>query len=327
MRYCTSKSYIYKVCFPMINKLYSQWFIGISILLSSLGCSAHEYTVKRVAAGIFYHQGVHEEPSEANMGAIANVGFIIGERCIAVIDSGGSYLEGENLYRAVREQSDLPICYVINTHVHPDHLFGNAAFKSTDTKFIGHEKLPAAIAARESFFSKTFKETLGKAYTGTEFISPSITVAIGSPKTIELGNRQLILTAYSTSHTDHDLTVLDKNTNTLWTGDLLFMGRIPVMDGSINGWISTMKTLQSMTLDNVIPGHGEASNDKWQKGLEAQLHYFELIRDEIRVIINDMGTIEQASKQVGLSEEGKWELFPDYHRRNITASFVELEWE
>jgi len=310
-----------------MNKLSIQFYIGVSLLLSSMGCSANEYSVKEVANGIFYHQGVNEEPSEANMGAIANVGFIIGERCIAVIDSGGSYLEGTYLLKAIREHSVLPICYVINTHVHPDHLFGNAVFKSDHTEFIGHEKLPAAISARESYFAKTFKETLGKAYTGTEFVFPNMTVSVGSPKIIDLGKRELTLTAYSTSHTDNDLTVLDNKTNTLWTGDLLFSGRIPVMDGSINGWIETMKTLQTMNPSTVIPGHGEATNTKWQADLAAQLHYFELIRNQIRVIINDMGTIEEATKEVGLSEKNKWELFPYYHRRNITASFVELEWE
>jgi quinoprotein relay system zinc metallohydrolase 2 len=297
------------------------------LLFATTGCSANNYPVNEVSSGIFYHQGVHEDPLESNMGAIANVGFIIGEQCVAVIDSGGSYLEGEYLRKAVKKQTELPICYVINTHVHPDHIFGNAAFKQDTPDFIGHEKLPAAMAARKDFFAKTFKEILGKAYPGTEFISPNITVSIDSPITIDLGNRLLTLTAYSTSHTDHDLTVLDNKTNTLWTGDLLFMGRIPALDGSINGWITTMEKLQEIPYSAVIPGHGEASTDKWQQGLIAQLHYFKLIRDEIRVIINDMGTIEQASKQVGLDEEKNWELFQDYHRRNVTASFVQLEWE
>jgi quinoprotein relay system zinc metallohydrolase 2 len=301
---------------------------SISFFLSlASGCSADEYVVQKVAEGIFYHQGVHEDATEENIGAIANVGFIVGERCVAVIDSGGSYLEGTYLRHAVKQQTDLPICYVINTHVHPDHLFGNAAFKADNPAFIGHEKLPAAIQARESFFTKTFKQILGKSYAGTELIPPSQTVAIDHPVTIDLGNRLLTLTSYSTSHTDNDLTVFDNKTNSLWTGDLLFMKRIPVMDGSINGWIKTIKELQAMSLNAVIPGHGEASTNKWQKGLEDELRYLSLIRDEIRVIINDMGTIEQASKQVGLSEEGSWELFPEYHRRNVTASFVQLEWE
>ena len=80
-------------------------------------------------------------------------------------------------------------------------------------------------------------------------------------------------------------------------------------------------------LQFIVPGHGQASGDLWQQGLKSQHRYFTTLRDEIRLIIEDMGTIDQASKQVGLNEENNWELFPQYHRRNITASFVQLEWE
>ena len=308
--------------------LISLRLIGLVVLIFFISsCGSENYSVSEVTTGIYYHQGIHEDASEKNFGAIANVGFIVGEQCIAVIDSGGSYLEGSYLRAAIKKHSDLPICYVINTHVHPDHLLGNAAFTDNKPEYIGHEKLPAALAAREDYFERVFKETLGDAYAGTEFIAPTITVSIGQPLTIDLGNRPLTLTAYTTSHTDHDLTILDQTTNTLWTGDLLFMERIPVMDGSINGWIETTQHLQTMDLAFVIPGHGIASNDKWQQGLADQLRYFNLIRDEIRVIINNLGTIDQASKQVGIPEQNSWELFDLYHRRNVTASFVQLEWE
>lgn len=302
--------------------------IGLFALVFLSSCYADKnYSVSEVSPGVYYHQGIHEDATEANIGAIANVGFIVGERCVAVIDSGGSYLEGTYLRHAIKKQTDLPICYVINTHVHPDHLLGNAAFKDDSPQFVGHEKLPTAIAARQDYFAKNFKDTLGKAYIGTEFISPTHTVSIDQPITIDLGNRLLTLTAYSTSHTDNDLTVLDNTTKTLWTGDLLFMSRIPVLDGSINGWLKTMQQLQSMDLNFVIPGHGNAGSNEWQQGLIAQIKYFTVLRDEIREIINNMGTIKEATQTVGLQEASNWELFQEYHRRNITASFVELEWE
>jgi quinoprotein relay system zinc metallohydrolase 2 len=301
---------------------------GLFILLFLMTSYADEnYSVSKVTTGIFYHQGVHEDPSEQNMGAIANVGFIIGENCVAVIDAGGSYLEGTYLRRAIKKQTDLPICYVINSHVHPDHLLGNAAFKEDSPQFIGHQRLPAAIVARQDFFARTFKETLGEAYTGSEFIIPTVTVPIDQPLTIDLGNRILTLTAYSTSHTDNDLTILDNTTKTLWTGDLLFMGRIPALDGSINGWLKTMQQLQSMDLEFVIPGHGDAGCTQWQQGLLDQIRYFTVLRKGIREVINNMGTIDQATQDIGLEEANNWELFQQYHRRNITASFVELEWE
>jgi len=304
----------------------------LSLLITSCNSesaneSSNNYPIKQVTEGIYYHQGVHQDASEENIGAIANVGFIIGERCVAVIDSGGSYLEGTYLRQAIKTKTDLPVCYVINTHVHPDHTFGNAAFKDDNPEFVGHEKLPAAMVSRQSFFAKVFKETLGAAYEGTEFISATRTVSVDSPVTLDLGNRPLTITAYSTSHTDHDVTVLDNKTKTLWTGDLLFMERIPVLDGSINGWLSTMKQLKTLDLNYVVPGHGTASNDLWQQGFENQIRYFTILRDEIRIIIADMGTIEQATTQVGITEQNSWELFPEYHSRNITAAFVQLEWE
>tara|TARA_R110002050_G_scaffold269917_1_gene412381 strand:+ start:1866 stop:2765 length:900 start_codon:yes stop_codon:yes gene_type:complete len=299
----------------------------MAFVFSTYSYADEQYSVTEVSTGVFYHQGIHEDATEENIGAIANVGFIIGEQCVAVIDSGGSYLEGTYLRAAIKKQTDLPICYVINSHVHPDHLLGNAAFKVDSPKFIGHEKLPAAIAARQDYFARTFKEILGQAYTGTEFIHPTLTVSIDKPITIDLGNRLLTLTAYSTSHTDNDVTVLDNNTKTLWTGDLLFIDRIPALDGSINGWLAVMQQFQSMDLDFVIPGHGKAGCNEWQHGLLAQINYFTVIRNEIREIIQDMGTIDEATQNVGLEEANKWELFELYHRRNITASFVELEWE
>jgi quinoprotein relay system zinc metallohydrolase 2 len=296
-------------------------------ITSNVSLSEERYPVIEVMNGIYLHQGIHQDANRENYGAIANVGFIVGEKCIAVIDSGGSYKEGQLLLKAIQRTSSLPICYVINTHVHPDHILGNAAFKSSNVRFVGHEKLPAAMAARKSYFEEVFKEILGPAYEGAEFIAPSITVKIDEPITLDLGNRKLTLTAYTTGHTDHDLTVLDHQTKTLWTGDLLFVDRIPVMDGSINGWIKIMDKLKSMDLNAVIPGHGNPNKNDWQHDIEKQQHYFVTLREQIRLIIYDLGTIKEASTTVGLEERRKWELFEHYHRRNITASFVELEWE
>lgn len=303
---------------------------GISVALCCLltfNVNADDYPLKQVADGIFYHQGVNEDANQHNKGEIANVGFIAGEKCIAVVDTGGSYYEGKALLEAIREKSSLPICYVINTHAHPDHFLGNAAFQDTKATFVGNDKMPAAVEAREAFYETRFKEILGELYKGTEFVEPTLLVSVDKPITIDLGGRELLLTSYPTSHTDNDLTVLDKNTKTLWAGDLLFVKRIPALDGSINGWLATIEKLKAMKLNAVIPGHGSAQYQDWQQAFDAEEHYFSTIREQIRVIINDMGTITEATQSVGLSEKGKWLLFDDYNKRNVTAAFTELEWE
>ncbi len=306
-----------------------RYFLLTTLLsFTALACAVSDadYSLQKVADGIYYHQGVHEDASEENFGAIANVGFVVGNKCVAVIDSGGSYHEGQHLHKALREITDVPICYVINTHVHPDHILGNAAFTDDEPRFVGHEKLPAALASRESHFARNFAESLGDAYTGTEFIAPDTLVSPEQTVTLDLGGRELLLKAYSTAHTDHDLTVLDKQTQTLWTGDLLFRERIPAIDGSINGWIEVLQQLKSESYKVIIPGHGPAAideNAEWDK----LLAYLMKVREESRAVINDLGTLEEATVTVGLSERHKWELFDEYHRRNVTAAFVELEWE
>ncbi len=306
------------------------YITGISVLLSAivtLNVYADEYPLQQVSEGIYYHEGVQEDANQDNKGEIANTGFILGEKCIAVVDTGGSYLEGKALFEAIREKSDLPICYVINTHAHPDHFLGNAAFKDSGATFVGNDKMPPAIEARKAFYETRFKDILGEYYKGTEFIEPTQLVSVDKPITIDLGNREVVLNSYPTSHTDNDLTVLDKKTKTLWTGDLLFINRIPALDGSLNGWLETIKKLESMNLNAVIPGHGPAQYQDWKQAFDAEAHYFLTIREQIRAIINDMGTITEATQSVGLSEKGKWLLFDDYNKRNVTAAFTELEWE
>ena len=73
--------------------------ITVSSFAFASSLQADNYKVQQVAEGVFYHQGSHEEADAKNLGAIANVGFIIGEQWIAVIDRGGSFQEGKLFYQ------------------------------------------------------------------------------------------------------------------------------------------------------------------------------------------------------------------------------------
>jgi len=121
------------------------------------------FNLEQIAQGIYLHRGIHVEFTHPQHDDIANIGFIVGEKCIAVIDTGGSVNIGQSLLLSIREISDLSICYVINTHVHFDHILGNLAFKNEDAQFVGHIKLIDAIEQSRDFFLEQSKNDLGPA--------------------------------------------------------------------------------------------------------------------------------------------------------------------
>ncbi len=283
-----------------------------------------EFTVTQVAPGVYVHQGQHYDINHARRDDIANIGFIVGDRCVAVIDSGGSVAVGHRLRGAIRQITDLPICYVINTHVHYDHLLGNAALVDPGTQIIGHAALAEAVAANRAYFLASFAAELGKNADAASIVAPRLTVE--DETTIDLGGRPLRLRAQPPAHTSADLIVYDLQSSTLWLGDLLFVDRVPVIDGSLKGWLRTTEKLRGLDAARAIPGHGPAVVE-WPQALAAQTRYLSTLLKETREMIKHGGLMEQAIAEVGQTERGKWLLFDENHKRNVIRAFKELEWE
>lgn len=285
---------------------------------------AEPLQLAQIAPGIYVHQGKHLLPNPENRGEIANIGFIVGERCVAVIDTGGSPGQGRELREVITQLTPVPVCFVINTHMHPDHVYGNAAFKQPGISFVGHHKLGAALATRAPFYRDKATRDLGFSLTSEDFVFPDREVR--DTLDLDLGNRLLTLTAHRAAHTDNDLTVFDHQTATLWAADLLFVDHTPVIDGSLNGWIDVLDRLKRVPAKRVIAGHGPITND-WPAAATPEERYLRLLRDEIRQALKTHRTMEQAMETVGQSERGAWLLFDEFHKRNVATAFAELEWE
>lgn len=286
---------------------------------------ALDINLLEVAPGIFVHVGEYALVNAENHGDISNACLIIGSTSVAVIDTGGSYAVGKALRDAIGKVTDKPVRYVINTHMHPDHVLGNAAFEGIGAEFVGHHKLPAALAARTDSYLRNARERLGDSgFAGTKIVMP--TKLVTDTLDLDLGGRDLTLKARPTAHTDNDLTIFDKPTETFFLGDLLFSGHIPTLDGSIVGWLKLIPELMKEKAARAIPGHGPKSMS-WPDAILPEQRYLETIARDVRSMIKDGDTLEKAIATAGQSERGNWQLFDEHNGMNVTAAFTELEWE
>jgi glyoxylase-like metal-dependent hydrolase (beta-lactamase superfamily II) len=143
---------------------------------------------------------------------------------------------------------------------------------------------------------------------------------------IDLGGRVLRLIAHRKAHTDCDLSMLDVETGLLFPADLLFVNRVPSLDGSLKGWLNEAERLKRLGAPRAVPGHGPAVVD-FTPAMAGLTRYLSLLRDETRKAIAAGVSIAQAGRTVAQAERGRWALFDDYNGRNVIQAYKELEWE
>ncbi len=305
--------------------------LHLSLSFCALSCAATQPNrqscspsteVVQVASGVYVRPGHGAVVFESD--EIANIGFVVGDRCVAVVDTGGSIAEGHSLDCVIRGVTDRPVCYVINTHVHPDHLLGNLAFQRPGVEFVGHAKLPRALALRGDMYLERASAYENARLQESSIVFPERTVT--GVVTLDIGGRVLTVRAHQSAHTDNDISVVDDKTKTAFLGDLVFLQHLPVIDGSINGWIAQLGAITGESWDNVVPGHGPP-HALWPAAAEPTARYLAELRDEVRAWIARGGDLASAQDNIGQSRSEEWLLIDRYHRRNVGAAYAELEWE
>ena len=282
------------------------------------------FRVTEVAPGVFVHQGQHQEANPQNKGDLANIGFVVGDSAVAVIDTGGSKLIGEALLASIKARTDLPIRYAVLTHNHPDHIFGTSVFEAEGAAVLGHPALAGEISVRQETYLEANARLIGPSFDGTV---PPMNIQ-PAPESIDLGGRVLRITQHQAAHTASDLTVFDEQTATWFLGDLLFLDHLPAVDASIKGWMAEMKTLQEQEAARVVPGHGPVAVP-WPEGASAMNAYFGGLVATIRQQLDDglsmIDSVEHAEDVAAHKHD--WLLYPAFHPRNVTTVYQELEWD
>lgn len=287
---------------------------------------ASDFSIEAIGDDIYVHHGAHLDIDTGYQGDICNISFVVGSKGVAVIDTGGSDKVGQILLAEIKKVTDKPVLFVINTHVHPDHIYGNTAFTHENNMptFVGHEKLSNAMELRKEAYQKMNIQYLGEEGKANQIVKP--TLAVSGPTVLDLGDRKLTIIPYDNAHTNTDVTVIDSKSKTLFTGDLLFIDRTPVIEGDIKGLIAAINLLKTYDVKQVVPGHGPVAKD-WQTALNNELRYLNVVLKDIREIIANDGTMTEAMNKAAASEKSHWLLFDIANRRNINTVYPALEWE
>jgi len=285
---------------------------------------ATAFALQEVAPGVFVHFGQPLPLDAPGHDDIANIGFIVGRKCVAVIDTGGSTRIGRALRMAIKARTAQPICYVVNTHVHVDHVLGNFAFRSDHPTFVGHAALPHALSQSRAYFMTQYASDLDQPAAAEQIIGPDQLVR--DTLELDLGGRQLSLRAWPVAHTDCDLTVIDTKSSTLWAGDLLFRERLPALDGDAGGWLAVIEDLKRIRVARVIPGHGPLSTEL-AASLLPESRYLRALLDGVHAAIDAGESIQDAIEHVAASERPQWLLWDSTHPRNVVRLYQQLEWQ
>lgn len=285
----------------------------------------------QIAPGVYVHRGSAGQISPENAGRIANLGFVVGDT-VAVIDAGASRAEGEALYAAIRRVTDRPVSHLVLTHMHPDHIFGAEVFAEAGATTVASARLPDAVALRAESWMRGLPDQIGAgALAGTRIVGVDLPVA--AVQSLDLGGRVLVVTPVPPAHTDNDVTVFDAKTATLFTGDLIFQGLAPSIDGSLTGWLDWMAKGPPTQSDGVrpallVPGHGPVLAD-WTTAITPQSRYLHSLRDTVQALI-DQGTPLSTAvpKTVARMQPlaADWQDFDAITARNAATAYSELEW-
>jgi uncharacterized sulfatase len=211
---------------------------------------------QQVADGVYVVLGHNEDFSPHNGGNIANVGILIGDDGVVLIDSGPSRRYGEQLQAAVTHLTPLPVVMVIHTHHHPDHVLGAQVF--TGAQRAALPEVQQQLASEGGTLLDNMYRLNGAWMQGTQ---PSVMDHPLTPGRLQVAGRELELIQL-TGHSAADLVIMDVASGTLFAGDLVFHDRAPTTPhANLPQWLTALDALEALQATTLVPGHGPLSPD------------------------------------------------------------------
>lgn len=282
--------------------------------------------VIQVSEHVYYVQGQAGIATD-NEGFISNAGFIVTNEGVVVFDALGTPSLANLLLTKIRSITNKPILKMIVSHYHADHIYGLQVFKEQGAQIIAPKGVMTYLdspAAAERIEERRFSLEPW-VNESTYLVTPD--VIIDKPMKFSHGGIQFTLDVLGAAHSEGDLTLYVENDRVLFSGDIIFEGRVPYLgDANTKTWLDTLTQMEVSKIAALIPGHGPAAKNPNQ-AISATRNYLAKIRSAMGKAVENLDDFSETYDKTDWSEFEKLPAFAEANRRNAYQVFLSMEEE
>jgi len=283
-----------------------------------------EVAAENLNGDAYYVPGLSGSATEYE-GFISNAGFVVTTEGVVVLDALGTPSLAKAMLNEIRKITDKPIKLVIVSHYHADHIYGLQVFKEQGAQiwapkgtwdYLDSETAPNLLESRRSSLYPWVNDE-------TQLVAPDR--IIDKDTKFSLGDHQFLLTYFGKVHSEGDMSLLSITDQTLYSGDLIFEGRIPfVGDADIIAWSKTLDRVRNIEMEYFVPGHGSAS-DQPQETMDLTYRYLNFLLKQLTTVVDEMTPFDEAYQAIDWSEFEDEPAFDAANRKNAYAVYLYLE--
>jgi glyoxylase-like metal-dependent hydrolase (beta-lactamase superfamily II) len=302
-------------------------FPAALLLVFALDAAAIELEPIEVTPRVYYVQGKPGVASSENEGFNSNAGFVVTDEAVVVIDALGTPALGEALVKAVRGVTPKPIRRVILTHYHADHFYGLPALKAAGAEVWAHR---AGLEYFQSGEAQRRREQRARdLFPWVDDKTPLVRadVWLDGDTAFKLGGVRFEITYMGPAHSPEDVIVAVPQEGVVFSGDILFAGRIPfVGEADSKRWIERIDQLLAQKPRLMVTGHGQVSRDP-AKDLALTRDYLVYLRTAMGKAAEDLTPFDEAYAATDWSRFAKVPAFDAANRINAYGTYLLMERE
>jgi glyoxylase-like metal-dependent hydrolase (beta-lactamase superfamily II) len=255
--------------------------------------------------------------------AQVTAGAITGPQWAVVIDTLALPEETLEMRSYIEEELQVPVRYVINTHYHADHSWGNSMFPGAT--ILGHQRTRSLILDKGAASLEAARRQ-NPSFRQIKIVPPHLTFHDGT-LTLRIGKKNLILMP-TPGHSHDGISVLVEEDRVLFAGDA-FMPLPYIVDGNLDELAATIKMIGKLGLENIIQGHGDiVLRGEIEDAVKENLNYLSALRKAVKSALrkrNPAETLAQADvESCGKSRIHLGGLAEDLHRRNLRFLYRQM---